>query len=196
MLSLTRVLRVAGHRYIRRACSTFGFDPAADGLHIRAAEIDDINGINRCNRASLPENYGDSFFKGYIKTWPRLALVATDKNDVVIGYVLGRVGDVEDPMYILSENGFLTSVAVLPGYRSFGIGGRLIKELHSTMAASPHWLSTVSLHVREENEKAIKLYKQLGYVVELKLPKHYPDGGTAFLMTKKLSSRSIPHVVQ
>ena len=59
----------------------------SSALHyqIRCARLGDINHIDECNRATLPENYQRDFYESHLQTWPELALVALNSNkDVVI----------------------------------------------------------------------------------------------------------------
>ncbi|KAH8046373.1 hypothetical protein JL722_13700 [Aureococcus anophagefferens] len=67
-----------------------GFD--GGGMCIRRARADDIPQIQVCNRASLPENYNDSFYARHLADWGHLAFVA-DADREVVGYVLGRVNE-------------------------------------------------------------------------------------------------------
>ena len=81
-------------------------------IHIRLAKSSDIPYLQRCNRASLPENYEDSFYLLHLERWPELCLVAehvpasqlysegeacviddldTTYEPKIVAYVLGRV---------------------------------------------------------------------------------------------------------
>jgi ribosomal protein S18 acetylase RimI-like enzyme len=54
----------------------------------------------------------------------------------------------------------LADISLLPGYRSRGIGARLIRGLfdHATATGKP-----ITLHVAVSNSGAIRLYKRLGF---------------------------------
>jgi len=67
---------------------------------IRPATADDISSLQHCNRATLPENYQDSFYQRHLRDWHDLSYVAhsDDENGIVVGYVLGRLDDMQmDP---------------------------------------------------------------------------------------------------
>ncbi|KAH8093474.1 hypothetical protein JL720_4610 [Aureococcus anophagefferens] len=56
-----------------------GFD--GGGMCIRRARADDIPQIQVCNRASLPENYNDSFYARHLADWGHLASPRTPTGD-------------------------------------------------------------------------------------------------------------------
>ncbi|GMI18736.1 hypothetical protein TrLO_g4601 [Triparma laevis f. longispina] len=45
-------------------------------LRLRLAKASDITSIQKCNLATLPENYQSAFYASHLKSWPSLALVA------------------------------------------------------------------------------------------------------------------------
>lgn len=89
----------------------FSYSPDVDGhISLRLATRTDVPFIQRCNLATLPENYSSNFYVNHIRQWPDLALVAEhipagrrktknpfesyDPNTSetqIIGYVLGKV---------------------------------------------------------------------------------------------------------
>ena len=71
--------------------------------------------------------------------------------------VLGYVG----MMFVLDE-GYISNVAVAPGYRRRGIGAALITELLRRAEALS--LAFVTLEVRESNVPAAALYESFGFV--------------------------------
>mmetsp|Transcript_23218 Transcript_23218/g.38448 ORF Transcript_23218/g.38448 Transcript_23218/m.38448 type:complete len:293 (-) Transcript_23218:154-1032(-) len=81
----------------------------AGHICLRLARRTDVPSIQRCNLATLPENYNAQFYTTHLRQWPDLALVAehvTPNNDIrstfgttpapepnIVGYVLGKVED-------------------------------------------------------------------------------------------------------
>ncbi len=153
---------------------------------IVAATLSDLSAIDRCNRESLPENYEPYFIANYIRRWPNLVLLAKDKTGSTLGYALGRVGDVNDVNYQHSETGFLTSIAVHPDSRNFGVGYALMNSMHFFMKQDYN-LKSLSLHVRESNEGAIRFYKSMNYVEVSTMYHYYVNHENALLLTKFLS---------
>jgi ribosomal protein S18 acetylase RimI-like enzyme len=68
----------------------------------------------------------------------------------------------------------LYSLAVDPGQRGRGVGGRLIRDLAVRL---PQNITALSLEVRSSNQAARTLYERLGFVLQEELPAYYPDGG-------------------
>eukprot|EP00979_Chaetoceros_neogracilis_P007595 scaffold1604_cov226-Chaetoceros_neogracile.AAC.2 len=87
--------------------------PALSGhIALRLATRTDVPAIQRCNLATLPENYSSNFYVNHLRQWPDLALVAehvvedgnsssgrnpfesydpSKPQNEIIGYVLGKV---------------------------------------------------------------------------------------------------------
>jgi ribosomal protein S18 acetylase RimI-like enzyme len=82
-------------------------------LELRLARRNDVPSIQRCNLATLPENYNSQFYANHLREWPELAFVAVDcsasspssdrnsptfstfptihPEEKVVAYVLGKV---------------------------------------------------------------------------------------------------------
>jgi ribosomal protein S18 acetylase RimI-like enzyme len=83
-------------------------------LQLRLARRNDVPSIQRCNLATLPENYNSHFYANHLREWPELAFVAVDcsassssssdrsspsfssfptmhPEEKVVAYVLGKV---------------------------------------------------------------------------------------------------------
>jgi ribosomal protein S18 acetylase RimI-like enzyme len=84
-------------------------------LQLRLARRSDVPSLQRCNLATLPENYNHQFYANHLREWPDLAFVAvdcsssldpsrpsggggsytgfptTDPDEKVVAYVLGKV---------------------------------------------------------------------------------------------------------
>jgi hypothetical protein len=63
-------------------------------------------------------------------------------------------------------------------------------QLHAHLEQS-HSVNRVSLHVRQGNAAATKLYQRYGYNVESVLNHYYADGEPAYLMCKNLQPSSV-----
>lgn len=95
--------------------------PALEPLTLRIARRQDVPSIQRCNVATLPENYNSNFYANHLMAWPDLALVAVDTSastksstsmfgssfpterpeEKIVAYVLGKIEErnvlVHDP---------------------------------------------------------------------------------------------------
>ena len=99
-------------------------------------------------------------------------------HGLVVGFIVG---------FLTPENtGRIFSLAVLPQYRSKGIGGALLKEIIFFFQAAK--VREVTLEVRSENVKAKRFYERHGFSQIGVLTKYYNDGGNAFLMKLKIGS--------
>lgn len=81
----------------------------AEHICLRLARRTDVPALQRCNLATLPENYNTEFYSQHLRTWPDLALVAehivpgqknvhlsfpgSQPEPNIVGYVLGKVED-------------------------------------------------------------------------------------------------------
>ena len=163
-----------------------GFD--GGGMCIRRARADDIPQIQVCNRASLPENYNDSFYARHLADWGHLAFVA-DADREVVGYVLGRVNERHTetpagPGSTRPTEGHITSLAVSDRFRRRGVAKQLMVAVHDEMEKL---VQTSKLHVRCSNAGALQLYASLGYAVVDVVQGYYHDGEAAYLMAADLS---------
>mmetsp|Transcript_23165 Transcript_23165/g.72480 ORF Transcript_23165/g.72480 Transcript_23165/m.72480 type:complete len:237 (-) Transcript_23165:33-743(-) len=154
---------------------------------IRRARTADIPQIQRCNRASLPENYNDGFYARHLADWGQLAYVAEAESEVA-GYVLGRINErgSELPAPPGSRartggecDGHVTSLAVHARHRRRGVARGLMAAVHKAMAPD---VATARLHVRCSNAQALQLYAGLGYDVIDVVQGYYHDGEAAYLM--------------
>ncbi|XP_078038343.1 N-alpha-acetyltransferase 20 A isoform X2 [Augochlora pura] len=84
-------------------------------------------------------------------------------------------------------HGHITALTVSPSYRRLGLAAMLIKILEEVSEKKQAYF--VDLFVRVSNKVAIKMYKQLGYIVYRTVLEYYngdPDED-AFDMRKALS---------
>lgn len=61
------------------------------GFTIRFAKQTDVEFLDACNRATLPENYQPDFYQQHISRWPELSLIAlTEDNEMVIFFISSK----------------------------------------------------------------------------------------------------------
>lgn len=156
-------------------------------IYIESATLGDIASIQVCNRASLPENYADSFYERHLRQWPDLSFVAR-ADAAVVGYVLGRLEDGE-------QAGHITSLAVLDAYRRRGLARSLMSHVHHHLVRKD--ILVAKLHVRCSNNQALQLYTSLGYTIQSVVKAYYADGEAAYLMAAHLhpNSNTSPTVI-
>lgn len=106
------------------AAAAYGSMVAPPQITLRLARRTDVPSMQRCNLASLPENYNQQFFANHMRQWPELTIVA-ECNDVpqpggvvpgpdggfspfpggasennVVAYVLGKVEERSVPVRV------------------------------------------------------------------------------------------------
>lgn len=146
----------------------------------------DLQKITRINRATLPENYPDSFFLLINSSFPQGFLVAEDERNHVIGYTMNRIETGLSSFSRLRrvKKGHIISIAVLPANRRFGIGQKLMNAALEEMIK----MGAIEcfLEVRESNYPAILMYEKKGFEKIKKLKKYYSDNESAWLMAMRL----------
>ena len=153
---------------------------------VREATDADLPEVIRINMESLPEHYTLSFWRNILYTWGKAFLVAETCGEVV-GYIMCRTLWRRSffRRFLMGRVGHIISIAVREGYRGRGIGTRLLVEamrrLHDYYGAKE-----VYLEVRVSNERAIKLYKKLGFRVVQRVVRYYADGEDAYIMARPL----------
>ncbi|AFK22021.1 ribosomal protein S18-alanine N-acetyltransferase [Pyrococcus sp. ST04] len=138
---------------------------------IRPAKLFDIAYIMRIEHLSFREKYPRGLFLTFLESNPETFLVA-EYNGQVIGYVMGYLKpDME---------GHIMSIAVHPDYRGNGIGKALmVAVINKLFKKGARW---IGLEVRVSNERAINLYKKLGFKIVKRIISYYSDGEDAYYM--------------
>ena len=150
-------------------------------MQTRRATMDDMYNMQHCNLRCLPENYNLRYYHYHILSWPQLLYVTEDMNKKVVGYVLAKMDDEEEPA---KAHGHITSLAVLRTHRKLGIASSVMKASQREMDRE-YMANFCSLHVRRTNEAALHLYQEtLGFRCAEVDEKYYVDDEDAFHMKK------------
>lgn len=152
---------------------------------IRTCDRDDIPRVIEINGLTLPEHYSDYFYHEILGEFPETFLVA-ELNAEIVGYVMCRIeyGFSHLRRLSLVRKGHVVSVAVVDEHRGKGLGTHLLQTAHGEMRKRS--ATECYLEVRVSNERAVELYKRLGYKVCGRLEAYYRDGEAAFLMATPL----------
>ncbi|HDI31833.1 MAG TPA: ribosomal-protein-alanine N-acetyltransferase [Thermofilum sp.] len=146
-------------------------------ITIRRAKREELERLLIIENLSFKDPYPLFILDFYLKLTPDTFLVAEVKGKIV-GFIIG-----------LREGwgwGHIISIAVHPEFRGKGIGKRLMEECIARLRNKG--VKKIRLEVRVSNERAIGLYKKLGFRVENLLPNYYRDKEDAFLMVLNLES--------
>ena len=139
------------------------------------ADVNDANALAIIDEQCFEgyEKYSEQTFVDELSLYDRHYIVATHKN-LVIGYVgLWRTGDDLN----------LLKIAVLPQFRKLGVGFNLMQM--ASEYRKQQSLDKYFLEVRENNEKAIKLYKKFGFKTLNVRERYYADGENCLVMFAK-----------
>jgi ribosomal-protein-alanine N-acetyltransferase len=140
-------------------------DPATR-VAIRPMRLADIaGGILAIERESHPVPWTPRMIQGEIARVDGINLVA-DADGAILGYIL--VALQVDVWHILN-------VTVHPLHRGRRIGEALIRSVRELGDRRAH--AGYTLEVRVSNERAIRLYRRLGFVTHGVRPRYYSDNG-------------------
>jgi [ribosomal protein S18]-alanine N-acetyltransferase len=141
--------------------------------HFRIAVVkaSDLNDIMRIEHQSFGiDAYPREEFV-WLRRLGRETFLVARQDSKVVGYIAA---------FMIERNGYIASTAVAPRYRQQGIGSALIAAVRERF--SMKGAEALTLHVREANERAVRLYEQQGFVVETTVPSYYEDGAPALYM--------------
>ena len=120
-------------------------------------------------------------------SWPQITYVAEDSDCRVVGYVLAKMEDEDTP----APRGHITSLAVMRTHRKLGLATKLMRASARAMVEVFN-AKTCSLHVRETNCAAFRLYRDtLKFEIVTVEVKYYADGENAYEMRKPLTGESV-----
>jgi ribosomal-protein-alanine N-acetyltransferase len=123
------------------------------------------------------------------RRFPNIFIVA-EENGEIVGYVMCRMetGPPDWGLLGIAKKGHVISIGVLPEQQRRGIGQALMHKVMQGMQT--YKAKECYLEVRVSNTPAVNLYKKLEFKITRTLKGYYADGEDAYVMTKKLSSKS------
>ena len=134
-------------------------------VEIRPMSVDDLDEVLEVERQSFPSVWSRNSYERELRNDNSYYYVAR-AGERLVGYA---------GMWIVLDEAHITTLAVDPGSRRRGLGGRLLGRMIDL--ARRHSVSRVTLEVRERNEAAIAMYRKLGFVEKGVLPGYYGDTG-------------------
>lgn len=146
--------------------------PESADVTIRGVEESDLGAVVRIERASFDQPWPYTAFERFLDE-PGF-LVAT-RDDGVVGYVVGDV----TPNFG-RDIGHVKDLAVADAARRRGIGRSLL--VRSLVALAVAGAEVVKLEVREGNDAARTLYRDVGFETARRVPRYYQDGEDALVM--------------
>jgi len=139
---------------------------------IRPMRVDDLDGgVMTIERESYPIPWSRRMVESELRHPDGVCLVADVHGDV-LGYVL---------MALQADVWHILNVTVHPLHRGRRIGDALVRAAMRVGDRREH--AGFTLEVRASNDRAIRLYRRLGFVTHGVRPRYYSDNGEdAFIM--------------
>lgn len=161
----------------------------ADKRWIRFAQFDGSNEqiaqMVALFNSELSEPYNSFTYQFFVFGWPDLAILAfgaeqeaspsADDVGTFVGAVVSRVSR-KGPNQPL--RGYVAMLAVTPSFRGARVGSQLVVATVALMTAKG--CDEVSLETPVSNQRALKLYTDLGFCKIKFLPVYYLDGSDAY----------------
>jgi len=146
-------------------------------VQIEPMRVRDLDAVLAIERASFPT------------PWSRYAYLSELLENDRAYYLVARMNDRRVAGYIgiwlIIDEGHITTVAVHPAHRGRGIGGRLL--IAAEAIARDRGALRVTLEVRVSNTVAHNLYRKIGYKDAGIRPGYYRDNNEdAIIMWKEL----------
>ena len=128
--------------------------------------------------ASRPEELKDEDFRQKILALNQSEtglFVVAEYNGTVVGHAI------LDPLKLaVTAHVVVLTIAIHEGYQGTGFGKRLMEHLISWTRANPK-IEKFELQVRSSNERAISLYKSLGFIEEGRKTRRLKYGPGSYL---------------
>lgn len=134
---------------------------------LRRAGAEDVEGIDRLNRAVLPENYTRELYDQLFADGAATSGFVVEHDGKVVGYVLLFVEMVRG-----RATGHVMSLGVDQGHRRRGYADDLMRAVRDD-AVTRYSVAAIRLHVRKSNRAAQSLYVKLGYARKKKIKRYY-----------------------
>ena len=148
--------------------------------HIRQK---DVRGVIACNLRWIPEHYHETFYYYCLNMGADVSYLAEDiDSGEIIAYnicIINPKFDLYMPNELGELCGHVISLVVSPDYRRMGIARKLMEKPIEMLKSIYPEISKFSLHVRPSNDKAIALYKSLGFTEHSVIPNYYGPDTTA-----------------
>jgi len=130
----------------------------------------DLLKYNLVNTDALTETYGLSFYLSYLAHWPEYFVCAETLNRDISGYVMGKS---EGTSHLF--HGHVTAITVAPPYRRQKLANKLMETLEAATETFHSEAYFIDLFVRESNENAIQMYRNMGYRAYRRVLGYYAD---------------------
>lgn len=130
---------------------------------IRSMDSQDIFSVSEVEKRSFTIPWSEEMFRIELQN-PNCLYFVAEISNVIVGYV---------GLWIIVDEGHISSIAVDPSYRRLKIGRALMQNIFDI--AQKKQLKGLTLEVRASNIGAIELYKSFGFKTEGRRKAYYSD---------------------
>ena len=141
-------------------------------IEIRKIKPIDLNDVLEITKICFPDSLPESYFKKLLLEYPEFYIAK--KNGQTAGYILGFMKT--------NTLGWIKTIAVSPKFQKQGIGNKMMNFIIDKLEKAG--AEKIGLYVRENNQKGISFYLNLGFNEKEKIKKYYSNGDSAYLMEK------------
>lgn len=135
-------------------------------LVVRQANVGDVEEIYEIERLCFPDPWSKKSLEYELEKNPRAFYIVAELEGKVVGYA---------GMWWIEDEGHITNVAVLPGFRNRKIASGILEVMIDF--TSGEGIKHHTLEVRKSNNAAIGLYQKFGFAIEGIREKYYLNNG-------------------
>jgi len=140
---------------------------------IEPASLRDLGALRHVEQICFPKDAWPLMDLIGVLTFPGVVRLKAVNGKQMVGFIAGDIRRLEGVAWI-------ATVAVLPEFRSRGIGAALLQACEAQIS-----VNRIRLCVRPSNDVAIRLYERFGYTKVGEWTRYYQDGESALVMEKK-----------
>jgi ribosomal-protein-alanine acetyltransferase len=141
-------------------------------VSIEPATWKDVSALRHLEQVCFPKDAWPLLDLVGVLTMPTVLRLKAVNEGRLVGFIACDIRRSENTAWI-------STLGVLPEYRSRGIGERLLREVEERLQ-----VNSIRLSVRASNHTALRLYQRLGYHQRNIWPRYYSDREDAIVMEK------------
>jgi ribosomal-protein-alanine N-acetyltransferase len=157
-----------------------GSDTSSDPP-IRTAERADLVEVHRIEQAVFPQPWPFSALEDHLGKPGFLVAEATTDTQTIAGYIIADIIPNHG-----TPIGHIKDLAVRPACRRNGVATALLRRALSVLAAAGS--DSAKLEVRETNDGAQTLYRQLGFEHHKTIRNYYSNGEDALILSRPVDA--------
>lgn len=147
---------------------------------IQVMNESDIDEVLRIDAGTYQAKWNRDMFLNELNDNPFAYLYVLRRNDEILGYI---------DFWITFETAQLANIAVAKKYQHQGLGSLLMNRMLEVCLKE--MCDHITLEVHVDNQKAIALYEQYGFIKASIRKGYYNDGCDAHLMIKPLGGNYV-----